>query len=381
MIGEKKLKIALVCDHFLPRIGGVELHVRDLGLALRAAGHEAQVITPLPGESDIQGLKVHRVPSTLIPMAKSVWNPRVLYQLERILLQEKFDIIHAHCSVYSPLAYGSIYLGNKLKIASTLTCHSLFQTTAKTFRLLNKIFNWHDWPFVMTAVSTATAEGAARAAPHRIVTLLPNGVHTRDWEITPSRQEGLKITSVLRLNRKKRPQELIKAIPSILQRLPQNLPPHFTLIGKGPWRWRVEGLIRRLKLQNHVQLTGYLPRREIRKIFSHTDLFVLPTMKEAFGIAVLEARCAGLPVVAMNHGGTKDIIEHGHNGFLANNRKEFIDYVVRLCSNPSLRKSMAQNTGRGLEKFNWDQIIEEHLQIYQLAAQKIRQGEIRWKEL
>lgn len=364
-------KIALICDHFLPRIGGLELQVRDLAKALKRFGHEPQILTTTPGETDIEGIKIHRIPASLMPGFKIIWNSKSLSHLRNILIQENFDIVHSHSSVVSPLAYGSLSVTKGLRTPTVLTCHSLLQKSIYTFRVLNKIYRWNRWPFVISGVSGASAEGVRQAAQDQPVSILYNGINTQEWALQPTHKSEINITSVLRLNKKKRAQDLIKAIPEILKRLPPRLQPKFNIIGKGPYQRRIQYLVNQLQLQRHVNLTGYLPRSEIKKIFSKTDLFVLPTLKEAFGIALLEARCAGLPIVAMNRGGTGDIVQHGQNGLLSNSRHEFIENITQLILNEELRTTMAKNSLEGLGKFHWNQIIQDHMDVYELAIQKV----------
>src|SRR5581483_10633307 len=101
------LKIALACDWFAPRLGGMEVHLRDLAVRLRARGHDVHVITPTPGDAGEDGLPVHRVSARLFPGFGFAWNPGVLAALRRVLQTERFDVVHAHASIVSPAAYGA----------------------------------------------------------------------------------------------------------------------------------------------------------------------------------------------------------------------------------------------------------------------------------
>src|SRR5918992_1816833 len=72
-IGPERLRIALVCDWFLPRMGGLELHLRDLAQHLNAAGHTAEIITTTPGDPVVEGIRVHRVQARRLPRAQVIW--------------------------------------------------------------------------------------------------------------------------------------------------------------------------------------------------------------------------------------------------------------------------------------------------------------------
>src|SRR5581483_2317407 len=91
------------------------------------------------------------------------------------------------------------------------------------------------------------------------------------------------------------------------------------------------------------------------------------TVREAFGIALLEARAAGLPLVAMRGGGAGDLVEHGREGFLAETPAEFAAQLRRLAGDPSLRVRLGREAPLRLERFGWDAVIARHLDVYQLA--------------
>jgi glycosyltransferase involved in cell wall biosynthesis len=125
--------------------------------------------------------------------------------------------------------------------------------------------------------------------------------------------------------------------------------------------------VRRLGLADRVDFLGFRPREELKAILSQSSIFVLPTVQEAFGMAVLEARCVGLPVVAMNHGGIGDIVESGAGGFLTRTFDEFADRIADLVRDPSLRARVAGTGVATLTRFGWDVVTEQYLDVYRRA--------------
>jgi glycosyltransferase involved in cell wall biosynthesis len=372
-----KYKIAIVSDWYLPRIGGLELHLRDLARELNARGHEAHVITATPGEREdelhYRGIKVHRLDVPLMPGLDTIRSRGALAPLERLLARERYDIVHSHTAL-SPLSIGGAYLAKKLGIPSVMTEHSVLRGAGlQLLSTLHRIWGWADWPNVLTAVSHYVARDMRDVSGRKDVYVLPNGINPRDWtphnppaagEVVPPR-----VTTVMRFTKRKRPQEVIRAIPKVHAQLPPELRPRFTLIGDGPERQNVEREIARLGVGDWVELTGYRARHEIREILARSSLFILPTSKEALSIATLEARCCGLPVVAMNHGGVGDLITHGREGFLANTSGEFVDYIACAMADADLRQRMAAATRRSLNWFAWDSVIAQHMDVYRLAYQ------------
>ena len=369
---KKKLKIALTCDWFLPQIGGIELHLRDLAHHFIKEGHQAHIITPFPGPRYHEGIPIHRICSPRIPKIKIRLNPLMLRSLERVLKKGKFDILHAHSGVVSPFAYGSLYIAQKLKIPHVITNHSLLENSAKVFRWLNLLSRWHRWPVELSSVSSIAAEGMYKASGgKKDVKILHNGINPEEWQLTPLPHSEIRITSVMRITRKKRPLSFIKSIPKILSKIKTSKPVKFCLIGSGSQIKKVKQEICKLGIGKYVELQGYLSRAEIKKVFQKTDLFASPTLKESFGIAVLEARCAGLPIVAMNYGGVRDFIQSGKEGFLAKNDREYIDYIVELIHNEKLRKKMSERARENTDEFSWKKIIQNHLTVYQKAMENM----------
>ncbi len=82
-------KIAIISDWYLPRIGGLELHLRDLARELNLRGHEAHVITATPGARELDGIKVHRLDVPLMPGLDTIRSKKALRPLEKLLLREQ----------------------------------------------------------------------------------------------------------------------------------------------------------------------------------------------------------------------------------------------------------------------------------------------------
>jgi glycosyltransferase involved in cell wall biosynthesis len=366
-------KIAIIADWYLPRIGGLELHMRDLARELNARGHEAHVITATPGERELDGVKVHRLDVPLMPGLDTIRSKKALVPLEKLLVREQYDIIHCHTAL-SPLAIGGAYLAKRLGIPSVMTEHSVLRGAGlKLLSTCHKLWGWADWPDVLTAVSHYVAKDMRDVSGRKDVYVLPNGINPRDWRPHNPPRAGEKlrprVTTVMRFTKRKNPREVIRVIPKILAALPEKQRPLFTLIGDGPERARVEREVARLGVGDFVELTGFKPRHEIREILARSSLFILPTSKEALSIATLEARSCGLPVVAMNHGGVGDLITQGREGYLANTREEFIARIVEVMGDAQLRARMSEATSRTLDWFAWDSVIGQHMHVYRMAYQ------------
>lgn len=371
-----KLKIALVVDHFLPRIGGIELQVRDLAVHLAKQGHELHILTTTPGEKDLeefadQNILVHRLPAQLMPGFKILYRARDLKVLEENLKLRDYDVVHAHGSVVSPLAYSALKIAHLLEIPSVLTIHSLLENSTRPLKFLFERHRGSHWHWQPTAVSSAVAQGLQKIVGKQEIQILPNGIELKNWSIKQEPHSELNVICVSRLNKKKRVQALLRQLPKILSQVKNPHSIHFHLVGTGPNEKNLKTLAKRLALGSYVHFHGYQSRSQIQQLFAVSDLFVMPAKKESFGIAILEARAAGLPVVALSYGGPKDLITSGENGILADNDEEMGAAIVELLNNTEKRQHMAAQSRVGLESYDWSEVIKRHEKIYYELIQSI----------
>lgn len=197
------------------------------------------------------------------------------------------------------------------------------------------------------AVSSAAAHAmiAATGLPKEKVTVVPNGIDvdavvSRRIQRTLAREElGLSpdriaIATVARLAPQKGHQYLLEAAKSIVKHAPQAV---FVIVGDGPLRSQLEAQVRDLALEPWVRFLG-VSDNPIR-VLSGCDVFVLPSLWEGLPIALLEAMAMGLPCVATDVGGVKEVLSNGQSGFIVNPKDEtaLANAIVDLCSDESLR--------------------------------------------
>jgi glycosyltransferase involved in cell wall biosynthesis len=347
------MKVALVCDWYAPRLGGVETQLADLAEALRARGHEAEVITATPGPS-LRG--VHRLGLPLLPGFCVVRSRRALDALHVLLARQGYDVVHAH-SLYSPLAHAATWLASLIGVPSLLTSHSLVDRATALF-LRACVPEWASWPTRLSAVGSLAAERAQ----------LLDGIDAARFA-TPPRPPRADVTilSVLRLHPRKRPLALVRALPEVLRRAHAHCLPgevRLVIAGDGPLRAAAQAEAARLGVADRVELVGAVPRAAIPSLYARADLFALPSVNEAFGIVALEARAAGLPVVAMRDGGAADLVEHGHDGLLAEDDADFAARLGELVVDAALRRRLQAAAPLHLQRFAWPAVAAQHEALY-----------------
>jgi UDP-glucose:(heptosyl)LPS alpha-1,3-glucosyltransferase len=110
------------------------------------------------------------------------------------------------------------------------------------------------------------------------------------------------------------------------------------------------------------------PTDAIEQYFAAVDAFVFPTPYDAFGMVITEAMAAGLPVITSREAGAAELIEHQHDGLLVKNPSdvaEISQYMKQLIANPALRQSLGHQARTKMERYTWDQVAEQTMEVYQ----------------
>ena len=140
------------------------------------------------------------------------------------------------------------------------------------------------------------------------------------------------------------------------------------LIGEGPERRSLERYLRRTGMSDWVELTGRLTREQIKAVYRRADVFVAPANLESFGIAALEARSAGIPVLAKANSGIREFVADEREGLLAATDGELVSGLVRLCRTPTLREAIAHHNRTVAPSVTWDDVLARTGEIYARAA-------------
>ena len=146
------------------------------------------------------------------------------------------------------------------------------------------------------------------------------------------------------------------------------LPAKLIMVGEGPEKEKAEDLCESLGIKDRVLFLGN--SNEIDRILCFSDLFLLPSETESFGLAALESTACGTPVVASRVGGLSTIIQHGHTGYLKSWRcpEAFANSLEMITSSKSLLESMGQAARRRAEGMGWDQVASAMAAHYQSLA-------------
>jgi glycosyltransferase involved in cell wall biosynthesis len=162
----------------------------------------------------------------------------------------------------------------------------------------------------------------------------------------------------MRLAARKRPIALLRIMARVRAMVPTGTGIRLEILGEGPDRARLERFVAAHDMAGWVALPGRVSRQELRDRYAAADLFVAPAPLESFGIAALEARTGGLPVVGRLGSGVQEFVKDGLNGYLARNDDGMADALVRLVTDDALRESMKAYNRSTPPDQSWDRILD-----------------------
>jgi glycosyltransferase involved in cell wall biosynthesis len=371
------LRIAHVSDCYLPRMGGIERQVDGLSAAQAARGDTVDVITSVAFDGD-SGSRDDRLlggPPVTVRRPGRLRAPgsisyRSSVRGSRLVLDGDYDVVHIHASTFSPLAYLAARAATRAGIATVVTTHSFWSYATPIFQAAHLVLGWRDWPITWSAVSRVAAEELSSVlGPGRPVSVLPNGVSAGAWrtEATSLEDDPVRIVTVMRLAKRKRPMEFLAMLRSLRSGTPAAVRLDVRIVGDGPKRLEMADYLRRYGMSSWVHLDGQLSPAEIREALGQSHFYVAPARLESFGIAALEAHCAGLPVIAFARSGISDIVEHRRTGLLVADDAGMTAAMRELARNPQARRGLADNAGQADRRFDWPQILATCDDLYRHA--------------
>lgn len=347
-------RIAHVTDVFLPRLGGIETHVDDLVRQQRRRGIDADVLTATRGGTAADPRWVHRIP---LKAARA----RV----------GDYDLLHVHLSMLSPYSLSMARAASRSGVPVLITVHSMWVGASAVVRLAAAA-GMGRWPVAWSAVSGAAAETFRRTLGGQDVAVLPNAVDVDAWRPSTETRDAdapLTLVSVMRLMPRKRPTQLVDIVARVRELAPDH-DVRLRIVGDGPLRGRLERAIARRGLTPYVEITGRLPREQVLAQLHRASVYVAPAPKESFGIAVLEARCAGLPIVASRRSGVTDMVRDRREGLLVDGDDQMAVAIADLVVDDELRERITAHNRRVAPAFDWSDVLDRTEALYRVAVER-----------
>ena len=331
------MRIVHAADSFAPDIGGIESQVEALAMRQRDLGHDVTVLTAVGEPADLD-LDVARTKGRRWLTVAFPW--RNYRMVAEVLDRTPVDVVHAHFTVISPLAIYTTRAASRRGIPVAITVHSLWWKVAWATRVSTLPFGWGRIRAAWSGVSSVASGHVARTLPRAgEISVVPNLVDTTWWHAQPPiRETGtdeLRLILVGRLKKRKHVGEFIDVLARVRPGIPADTKVRVSIAGIGPRRPDLERQVAELGLGDWVYFLGHRDREDVRALLHESDLFVASSRQESFGIAALEARAAGVPVLGYRGNGLVDFIDDGTEGVLVADADEMVEALTTLLGDPS----------------------------------------------
>ena len=394
------MKIAQVVIRFWPAIGGGVQHVIHLSNSLSSRGHLVDVYTSFfidnineanvpVDERYCDRIRVRRYKWLKLVLGRDTTYiaPKIFFDIAR----REYDIVHVHGFRYFPV-YGGVFASSFIKTPIVATLHhvpeppnthlqklydAVFMRLINRFSKIIALTNYERMWLIYHGVN-----------PQKVV-VIPNGLPSTYFkEIDKIKHEevlifrskyGLEniicLTFLGRIDRVKNLDVIVKAIYLI----PENTRKNIKLLVVGPdWGYKqyLIDLAKRLGvLKNILFLKPITTEREKMILLRSSDIFIMPSIRETFSIASIEAMAARIPVLASKVGGLKEVIRDGISGYLLDpfNPNEWAEYIIKLVEDEYLRRKLGENGRRIAEQYyNWNVLVTLIEQVYKEVTMNIK---------
>lgn len=369
------VNIAMVCDFFFPQPGGVEIHIFQVAQQLIALGHSVTVVTHAYGKRTgvrtlAQGLKVYYIPFLVVYRNSTFPTVYSAFPyLRNIFIREEIQVVHGHGSM-SSLSHEAIVHGKTMGLATVFTDHSLFGFADAGAILVNKLlkFTLTDVDHVICVSHTCRENTVLRAALNPDKTsVIPNAVVTADFSPDPSKVDTRYVTIVVcsRLYANKGADLLTALIPKLCQKDPNV---RFVIAGDGPKVVDLQQMREQHRLQERVRLIGAIRHDQVRDLMVTGQIYLHPTLTEAFGTVLVEAASCGLLVVTTNVGGIPEVLPHHMTVYAEPSVSSLVDSTLRAIK--SIRNgdvNAADFHAEVAQMYHWKDIAERTERVYMKA--------------
>ncbi|MDQ6715582.1 MAG: glycosyltransferase, partial [Actinomycetota bacterium] len=306
---------------------------------------------------ELDGITVHRM-AIRLPGDLPV-NPFAPLQMRRRL--RGFDVAHVHMGVVSPFAVDSALLTMRMGLPTAMTWHCMLDRFAPVVSGFGVVQRWARRGMAMSAVSDVAAAPLRRIlGASGQVTVVPNGIDVDAWRPREPRAVGgpVRVVTAMRLAPRKRPVPLLDVVRRARERIPTQVAMRLEILGEGPERARVERYVAGHGMSGWVSLPGRVSRDELKERYAAADVYISPGELESFGIAALEARTAGLPVISREGSGVGEFVTDGVNGLLAADDAQMAAALARLVSDQALRTAMREHNLEHRPAQDWPSVAE-----------------------
>ncbi|MEM2384012.1 MAG: glycosyltransferase family 4 protein [Candidatus Bathyarchaeia archaeon] len=388
------MNICMITWEYPPRIvGGISRHCEGLTREIAKKGHTVHIFTlEFPGAPSYEewgGVKIHRVPIELGHPNFITWvllfNHFIEKKIADISKHERFNLIHAHDWLVAPASIASKHY---LRVPLVLTMHSTEVGRAQGLHSPDSfLIDGFEWWLTYESKRVIVTSNAMKSEikghfrlPSEKIDVIPNGIDIAKYEVSVDRESVKRrfgidpseriVLFIGRLVPQKGVEYLIMAAPKIIERHPEA---RIVIIGNGWIKDNLWNLAHSTGCLHKITFLGFLSDQDVIDLTLSSDVLVIPSVYEPFGIVALEGMAAGIPVVASSVGGLAEIIEHDKTGFLA--YKENPDSIAwgvnKILSDHGYAHWLVQNAKRKVhEVYSWEAVARRTIEVYEKALRE-----------
>ena len=367
------MKIGIVC---YPTYGGSGIVATELGKALADKGHEVHFISySQPVRLDVFSEKMfyHEVSVSDYPLFEyTPYELTLTSKLVDVAMHENLDILHVHYAIpHASAAFAAkqILAARDFHVPFVTTLHGTDITLVgkdESFKpVIEFAINQSD---AVTAVSESLKHDTLTYFNiNRKIEVIPNFIDFEHYQnrfderlrnsIAPNNEAVL--THVSNFRKVKRVEDVVRVFHLVKQQTPAKL----LLAGDGPERPKIEQLCRKLNLSDDIKFLG--KSKAIEKLMTISDLFLLPSEAESFGLVALEAMASGVPVISSNVGGLSEVNKEGVTGFLSEvgNLDEMAANALKILKGDL--KNFKKNARTHAQSFDLPNILPQYERLYE----------------
>ncbi len=367
------MNIGIIC---YPTFGGSGVVAAELGMALADKGHQVHFITyrqPVRLSLLSQNIHFHKVFVEEYPLFEfSPYELALSSKIVEVAIEHQLHIVHVHYAIpYAYAAYMAKQMlldkGIHIKVVTTLhgTDITLVGSHPDYKAAVEFSINHSD---AVTAVSKSLKEDTLRLfSIKKPIEVIYNFIDFALYNQCSCERRRIAndnekiITHISNF----RPVKRVRDVIAIFNKIQQKLPAKLVLIGEGPDREAIENQAKKLGISDKVIMVGN--SREIHTFLCLSDLFLLPSEAESFGLVALEAMALRTPVISSNAGGLSEVNIQNQTGFLSDvgNVNEMASNAITLLKNEQHLKNFKENAYQQAQQFRLEKMLPLYEELYQ----------------
>jgi N-acetyl-alpha-D-glucosaminyl L-malate synthase BshA len=379
-MGDGKMKIGIV---LYPTYGGSGVVATELGKALAEKGHEIHFITysqPVRLGSFRENIFYHEVSVSNYPLFEyQPYETELTSKMVDVVKHEGLDILHVHYAIphaSAALLAQQILEEEGIRIPFITTLHGTDITLVGKDKSFEPVITYCiNRSNGVTAVSESLKlDTLNHFKIKRNIEVIPNFIKMEKEHLAKDMEKRRRYAAddepILCHVSNFRPVKRVEDVVRVFFEVNKEIPSRLLLIGDGPERYNVERLCRDLGSCSRVVTVGKI--RDAASLISLSDLFLLPSETESFGLAALEALAEGVPVISSNTGGIPEVNKHGFSGFLSNvgDIQDMKNNALKLLKDKDLYNQFSKQALEIAESFNLEKILPMYEQMYRSVVEK-----------